>query len=84
MEIEGRTFNVEVDDEAMRQIADISGGDFYKAATGEELKQVYDDLGEQIGYETKKADASRPWLALGTLMLLVAAGSSLLIGQRLP
>lgn len=84
VEIEGRTFNVEVDDEAMRQIAEISGGAFYKAATGEELKQVYEDLGEQIGYEVKKADASRPWMALGTLLLLAAAGSSLLIGQRLP
>lgn len=84
VDIGGRTFNVEVDDEAMSRIAEISGGDFYKAATGEELKQVYDDLGEQIGYEIKKADASRPWMALGTLMLLGAAGASLLIGQRLP
>ncbi|WP_028849425.1 VWA domain-containing protein [Thermocrispum municipale] len=84
VDIGGRTFDVEVDDEAMRRIAEISGGDFYKAATGEELKRVYDDLGEQIGYEIKKADASRPWLTLGTLMLLGAAGTSLFIGQRLP
>ncbi|MGH3431719.1 MAG: VWA domain-containing protein [Thermocrispum sp.] len=83
-DIDGRTLDVGVDDEAMRRIAEISGGDFYKAATGQELKQVYDDLGEQIGYQIKKADASRPWVALGTLMLIGAAGASLLIGQRLP
>jgi Ca-activated chloride channel family protein len=84
VEVEGQTLNVEVDDAAMREIATISGGEFYKAASAEEIKQVYADLGEQIGYEIKKADASRPWLAIGTLLLLTAAGASLLIGQRLP
>ncbi|MQA63226.1 MAG: VWA domain-containing protein [Actinophytocola sp.] len=84
VDIEGRTYPVEVDDEAMRQIAAISDGQFYKAASGDQLKAVYADLGEQIGYEIKLADASRPWLALGTLMLIMAAGTSLFIGQRLP
>ena len=35
----------------MQQIAEISGGDFHTAATTEELKSVYAELGEQIGYE---------------------------------
>ncbi len=82
--IEGKRVPVEVDDTSMREIARLSGGDFYKAATAEELKKVYDDLGEQIGYETKEVDASRPWVALGTIALIGAAVSSLLIGQRLP
>lgn len=84
VEIEGRSVGVEVDDASMREIARISGGDFYKAATAEELQRVYDDLGEQIGYETKRSDASKPWVALGTLMLIGAAGAGLFIGQRLP
>ena len=28
----------------------------------DELRQVYADLGEQIGYEVRKVDTSRPWL----------------------
>ncbi|CAM3123930.1 VWA domain-containing protein [Saccharomonospora xinjiangensis] len=84
VDIEGKRVPVEVDDTSMREIARLSGGDFYKAATAEELKKVYDDLGEQIGYETKEVDASRPWVALGTIALLGAAVGSLLIGQRLP
>ncbi len=84
VDIEGKQVPVEVDDASMREIARLSGGDFYKAATAEELKKVYDDLGEQIGYETKEVDASRPWVALGTIVLIGAAVSSLLIGQRLP
>jgi Ca-activated chloride channel family protein len=82
--IDGKSQLVPVDDESMKQIAELSGGEFYKAATADQLHRVYDTLGEQIGYETKDADASKPWLMLGTLAALVAAGSALLIGQRLP
>lgn len=84
VEIEGRVQSVEVDDDAMREIASLSGGDFYSAATAEQLRSVYDTLGEQIGYEIKLNDASRPWLILGTLLAVLAAGASLLVGQRLP
>jgi Ca-activated chloride channel homolog len=82
--IDGKTQLVPVDDESMRDIAQLSGGEFYKAASAEQLRSVYDTLGEQIGYETKDADASRPWLMLGTLAALLAAGSALVISQRIP
>lgn len=84
VDIEGRPVPVEVDDTSMEQVARLSGGDFYKAASADELKQVYASLREQIGYELKEADASRPWVVLGTLALIVGAGSALFIGQRLP
>jgi Ca-activated chloride channel family protein len=82
--IDGKEVPVQVDDESLQQVAKLSGGEFYKAATADELKRVYDDLGAQIGYELKDADASKPWIVIGTLILMIAAGGSLLIGQRLP
>jgi Ca-activated chloride channel family protein len=82
--IENKTQLVPVDDESMREIAEVSGGEFYKAATAEQLRAVYDTLGEQIGYETKDADASRPWLMLGTIAALLSAGCALMISQRIP
>lgn len=84
VDIEGESQPVPVDDDSMQEIAQLSGGEFYKAATAEQLKKVYSSLGEQIGYETREADASRPWIVLGTLALIAGAGSSLFIGQRLP
>ena len=68
---------VAVDDASMRRIAELSGGQFFTAATEEELRQVYAELGEQIGYEVRRVDTSRPWLAGGALLLVggVGAGS---------
>jgi Ca-activated chloride channel homolog len=82
--INGKALAVPVDDEAMREIARLSEGEFHKAASAEELKRVYATLGEQIGYEIKNADASRPWLILGTIVLIAAAAGSLVLSQRLP
>ncbi|WP_309110777.1 VWA domain-containing protein [Saccharothrix sp.] len=84
VEIEGRRQEVPVDDDSMKEIAKLSGGEFFKAASAEELRRVYDTLGEQIGYEKKQADASRPWVVFGTLAALVAVAGALLLGQRLP
>jgi Ca-activated chloride channel family protein len=84
VDIDGKAQPVSVDDESLREIARLSGGDFYKAASAEELKKVYGDLGEQIGYELKDADASKPWVVVGTLILMMGAAASLFFGQRLP
>jgi Ca-activated chloride channel family protein len=82
--IDGKSQAVPVDDQSMKEIAGLSGGEFYKAATADELHRVYDTLGEQIGYETKDADASKPWLIVGTIAALIASAGALLISQRLP
>ncbi|MFI5606766.1 VWA domain-containing protein [Amycolatopsis sp. NPDC051903] len=84
VDIEGKPQDVRVDDDSLKEIAHLSGGDFYKAASADELKKVYADLGEQIGYELKNADASKPWVVVGTLVLMIGAAAALLIGQRLP
>jgi Ca-activated chloride channel family protein len=76
--------SVAVDDEAMRRIAELSGGQFFTAASETELRQVYAQLGEQIGYETRKVDTSRPWLAGGALLLVVGVATGIGLGRRLP
>lgn len=84
VDIEGQSIDVSVDDESLREIAELSEGNFFKAASAEQLKRVYDTLGEQIGYQLKDTDASKPWVVLGTVLAIAGAGSSLFIGQRLP
>lgn len=84
VDIEGRSQPVPVDDASLRTIAELSGGDFFTASSLEELDSVYRTLEEQIGYEWKKADASRPWLIAGALLAMLAAAGSLAAHRRIP
>ena len=84
VEINDQRQPVPVDDEMLKKIADLSGGEAFTASSLEQLKEVFTDLQEQIGYETIKGDASVGWLRLGALVLALAALGSLLINRRLP
>jgi Ca-activated chloride channel homolog len=84
IEIDGDRTSVAVDDASLRQIAELSGGQFFTAATEDELRQVYAELGEQIGYEMRRVDASRPWMMGGALLLIAGLGTGIALGRRLP
>ena len=80
----GERTPVAVDDASMQRIAELSGGQFFTAATEEELRRVYADLSEQIGYETRRVDVSWPWLAGGVMLLVVGVASGMVLGRRIP
>ncbi len=82
--IDGQQVPVPVDDTSMKQIATLSGGEAFTASSLQQLKGVYDTLREQIGFETRRGDASRPWVVLGTLATLLGAASALVLTQKLP
>lgn len=84
VEINDQRQPVPVDDETLKKVAQLSGGNAYSAASLAELKSVYATLQQQIGYETIKGDASVGWLRLGAAVLALAALAALLINRRLP
>ncbi|CAM3340152.1 VWA domain-containing protein [Mycobacterium frederiksbergense] len=84
VEINEQRQPVPVDDEMLKKIADLSGGEAFTASSLEQLKEVFSSLQQQIGYETIKGDASVGWLRLGALVLALAALAALLINRRLP
>ena len=84
VEINDQRQPVPVDDEMLKKIAQLSGGDAYSASSLEQLKDVFTSLQQQIGYETIQGDASVGWLRLGALVLALAALAALLINRRLP
>lgn len=81
---QGSVIPVPLDTSSMQQIAQLSGGDFHTAASADELKSVYSQLGQQIGYEIKQQDVSRPWMIVGTLLVMLGAAGALVIGGRIP
>lgn len=82
--IDGQTIPVPVDEPSMQEIAEITGGQFYTAATLDELNAVYENLESQIGYEVVRGDASQPWLILGTLVTAASGATALFISRRIP
>ncbi|MFW0794678.1 VWA domain-containing protein [Gordonia sp. CPCC 205515] len=84
VDLEGDQVPVPVDDDSLRKIANLSGGQFFTAASLDELNKVYETLQQQIGYEKRRGDNSRPWLIAGTLLALISAFAALAINRRLP
>jgi Ca-activated chloride channel homolog len=84
VEINDQRQPVPVDDETLKKVAELSGGNSFSASNLDELNRVFADLQQQIGYETIKGDASTGWLRLGSVLLALAALAALLINRRLP
>jgi len=84
VEINDQRQPVPVDDDMLRKIAELSGGEAYTASSLDQLREVYSNLQQQIGYETIKGDASAGWLRLGALILALSALAAMLLNRRLP
>ena len=81
---EGAEIPVPVDDQTLRTICDITGGQAFQAGSLSELNSVFNTLQQDIGYQTIRGDASQKWVELGTALLAAAAIAGLLINRRLP
>jgi Ca-activated chloride channel family protein len=83
VEVQGQTVPVPSDKPTLRGLAQATGGSFHTAASAEELKSVYSDIGSQIGYTTVERDISWRFLLAGLLCALAAGAVSLLWSGRL-
>jgi Ca-activated chloride channel homolog len=82
--IGGQVQPVPVDRRALSTLAELTRGKYYEAASRDELRRVYEDLGSSIGYRTVPREVWVWSVAAGLLFALTAAGLSLLWTSRLP
>lgn len=75
---------VPVDDDSLRTIADLSGGNFFAASSLTDLNQAYGELRDEIGWETEKGDNSRVWVLWGTLLVVLGTAGAVTFNRRLP
>jgi Ca-activated chloride channel homolog len=80
---EGETIPVPADKPTLSKLAETTGGTFHVAASAEELKSVYANIGSQVGYTSEKKDISWRFLVSGAILTMFAAGASLLWAGRL-
>ena len=71
------TRKVPPDPEALAQIARSSGGKAYTAQTAAGLKDVYESLGSQLGYENKEREVTSAVTGGGIFLMLVGMAMSL-------
>jgi Ca-activated chloride channel family protein len=76
--------SVAVNPDALDKIANATGGTAFNAATADELKKVYADIGSSVGYTTVDVDISASFVAASMVLLFLAAGLSQLWFSRLP
>lgn len=69
--------SVEVREDTLRELADTTGGQFYRASSADELREVYDDIGTLVGYHVEYREIT-VWVVIGAMVLaFVAAALSL-------
>ncbi len=72
--ISGGRSPVPVDAESLQALADATGGRAYTAESGEQLREIYADIGSSIGWRTEPREVT-PHLAVLALALTAGAGA---------
>jgi Ca-activated chloride channel family protein len=74
----GRRNFLVIDEATLTQVADMTGGEFYKAEDAEQLKKVFEDLPSQVVLQKKDREVSVAFAAFGVLLAGAAMTLSLL------
>jgi Ca-activated chloride channel family protein len=82
--IGGQTIPVPADREALRSIAERTGGQSFDAFTADEVVKVFEQLGSQIGTTFEQHEIGDRFAGLALGLLLAAGLGSLFWFARLP
>ncbi len=79
----GGTMRVQLDEETLKAVAEMTKARYFHAATEADLKEIYKSLTSQFVAETKRTELTAMIAAPAMLMLLLAVVLSLLWSNRL-
>lgn len=82
--VQGETVSVPVDAAALQAIAKTTGGQFFTAATADQVRAAFEDLGKAVGSTTEDREVTDYLVAAALGAAVVAAGASLAWFSRLP
>jgi Ca-activated chloride channel family protein len=84
VDLDGKREPVPVDHELMKQIAATTNGDYYEAATLEQLDKVYDNIGTEVGYEKAEREVTSRFAGYGLAFAVLAALGAISLGAKWP
>ena len=79
----GRSMRIQLDEETLRQVSEITRGRYFHAASGEDLTEVYEELSAQFVLEQEWMEISAGFAGLAGVLMLLAGGLSLLWFNRI-
>jgi Ca-activated chloride channel family protein len=74
---EGWSMRVRLDEETLKNVANLTRAEYFYAGTADDLKKVYQSLSSRLIVERKETEISGLFAAAGALLVLLAAGLSL-------
>ena len=83
VDIQGRTVAVPADPAAMAQIATQSGGQTFTAETATQLKDVYQQIGRVVGYQSHQHEITATFTGIALALALLAGIAALIWRQQL-
>lgn len=84
LDLAGQQIPVDLDETELRAIAETTGGTYSRSADAESLRDVYKGLGSALGFEKEPQEVTAAAAGLATVLLLIAALTSLIWFQRIP
>jgi len=83
LELGGRSIFVRLDEETLKEIAEVTGGAYWRVASAGELSRVYTRLGRSIGWERRPVEVSGLSAVAVAALFVGTLGVSLLWMHRL-
>jgi len=80
---EGWSFRAQLDEEALKAVADLTRGEYFHAGTAADLTRVYQSLNARIVFQTRETEVSGPFAAAAALFALLAGLLSMLWFHRI-
>ena len=74
---------VRLDEEALKNIATITRGEYFYAGSASDLRKIYEGMNSRFVLEKKETEITALFAAAGALLALVAAGLSMLWFNRI-
>lgn len=74
---EGMAMYLQLDEPTLRQVAEMTGGEYHHAATAEALRSVYQNLGSRLQVSKRDTELTALFAAAAAALLIAGAGLSL-------
>jgi Ca-activated chloride channel family protein len=84
VDLDGKREPVPVDHQQMAEIAQLSGGETFTAATASELRRVYQNIGSEVGYEKADREVTSRFAGYGLAFAVLAALGAISLGAKWP